>query len=457
MKHEEEQKLSLYVHIPFCKRKCNYCDFLSFSAKKEEMAAYFDALKKEIRLSAIEFEGYGVRSIFFGGGTPSFPGADLICSTLSEIKKSFDVCDDAEISIEVNPQSAILEKLVKYRDAGFNRLSIGAQSMNDAELKSLGRLHDSRMFTETFENARKAGFDNINVDVMSALPGQKIGSYMDTLEKIVSLHPEHISAYSLIVEEGTPFFDMDLDLPSEDEDREMYHQTKRFLAENGYHRYEISNYARNVDSNAAEKDELHNGHINLADTDGAEKYECYHNKVYWRRGNYLGLGLGASSMAENVRWNNVRDMSAYLDALNSSERDSIKDNNAINDFADIAAGNGALNNPDPRRKYRENIEVLSTQSQMEEFMFLGLRLVKGVSTSEFKSLFGTDIRDIYGNVIDKYIKMGLLEFNEVPKSNYTNTVEDTASAIDSSSVEEYLRLTDSGLDVSNTVMADFLL
>ncbi len=383
--------ISIYVHIPFCERKCLYCDFLSFGAGKDQIDSYFDALLKEIKTASKKYKDRVVKSIFFGGGTPSFPEGKKICDTLSAIKTGFELSPECEISIEVNPASAIYDKLVSFKEAGFNRLSIGAQSLNDDELKKLGRLHDSRTFIETFENARRAGFDNINIDVMSALPGQSLSSYMETLKKVVEMGPEHISAYSLIVEEGTPFYDMDLELPSEDTDRAMYHETKRYLKEQGYHRYEISNYA-------------------------LPGKECAHNKVYWQRGNYLGLGLGAASMVDNVRWSNTRDMRRYVDF--SADMSSIK----------------------------ENLEELSFQSQMEEFMFLGLRLVQGVDVEEFRQLFSEDIFEVYGEVIDKYIKSGHLELVTDYDEHQTGFQEGA-----------HLRLTDAGLDVSNTIMADFLL
>ena len=379
------ENLSLYVHIPFCARKCNYCDFLSFNAEKELMDAYFDALEKEITAWAGKYKDRLVKTIFFGGGTPSFADEKRVCGILSRIKTEFNVSSDAEISIEVNPASAMRDKLFSYKAAGFNRISIGCQSLNDDELGMLGRAHSSTMFYETFDNARAAGFDNINVDVMSALPGQNLDSYLTTLRKVLELRPEHISAYSLILEEGTPFYDMELDLPDEEVDRAMYHETKRVLKESGYHRYEISNYALGTE------------------------HECRHNKVYWTRGNYLGLGIGAASMVDNVRWSNVRDVNAYIDALRESESSF--------------------------DKIRENVEELSEQGQMEEFMFLGLRLVRGVDVQEFKQLFGRDICEVYGEVIDKYLGLGLLEYAD----------------------EKLLRLTDAGLDVSNTVMAEFLL
>ena len=375
------KELSIYVHIPFCQRKCLYCDFLSFKPGPNKVEDYFLALGEELKKVSGQYRDFQVSSVFFGGGTPSFPRAELVCGILDDIGKSFVLSRNAEISIEVNPASAIKDKLLAYRGAGFNRISIGAQSVNDTELRTLGRLHDSHMFYETYDNARSAGFDNINVDLMSALPGQKVEDYLRSLESVVALLPEHISAYSLIVEEGTPFFDMDLELPSEDDDRLMYHETKRVLAENGYHRYEISNYARSVE------------------------YECRHNKVYWNRGDYLGLGIGAASMVDNVRWSNIRDIDEYL----------------------------RIAGADRTQCERENAQELSVQEQMEEFMFLGLRLVEGISIREFRRYFDRDIFEVYGDVIERYAKSGHL-------------------IVDG----DHLRLSDSGLDVSNTVMADFL-
>ena len=381
------KKLSIYLHVPFCVKKCLYCDFLSFNAENELIFAYFDALFKEIEQSKTIYKDYAVTSIFFGGGTPSYVEAGLIVKTLEKLKSSFNIDENAEISIEVNPASAMLNKLILYKEAGINRISIGAQSLNDDELIILGRAHDSLMFFETYDNARKAGFKNINVDIMSSLPSQTTDSYTGTLNEVLKLRPEHISAYSLIVEENTPFYDMELNLPTEETDRDMYHETKRILADKGYHRYEISNYAL------------------------GEEYECCHNKVYWKRGNYLGLGLGAASMVDNIRWNNTRDVKRYIETMSG--------------FQDLVS-------------IRENVERLDIQAQMEEYMFLGLRLTKGVSINKFKELFGQEIFSVYGEVIDKYQQMGLLkQYNQDGKGLY-------------------LRLTDTGLDVSNTVMADFL-
>ena len=376
------KQLSIYVHVPFCVRKCLYCDFLSFSPEGSIVTDYFEALNKEILQSADNYRDYEIKSVFFGGGTPSFVDSKLICGVLDALRSGFTFNEKAEISLEVNPASAIYQKLADYRAAGFNRISIGAQSLNDRELKAIGRVHNSAAFYETFENARKVGFSNINIDVMSALPGQSLDSYLETLRKVVALRPAHISAYSLIIEEGTPFYDMEkeLDLPDEDTDRLMYHETKRLLEQHRYHRYEISNYAL------------------------GKEHECCHNKVYWTRGNYLGLGIGAASMVDNTRWSNIRSIDQYM------------------------------RNIDNLSEIRENIEKLDIKSQMEEFMFLGLRMVEGVSIAEFKRQFDKDIFGVYGDVISKYTEKGLLELNH-----------------------GWLHLTDPGLDVSNTVMADFLL
>ena len=382
-------ELSLYVHIPFCVRKCLYCDFLSFGDKESLMDDYFKALSKELKESAGDYRDREVKTVFFGGGTPSLPNAVYICDILADIKENYILSKDAEISLELNPGTASFDKMRSYRDAGFNRLSIGIQSFNDEELKRLGRIHDSKTAVRTYEDAVRAGFDNINIDIMSALPGQSVESYTDTLNKAAKLGPEHISAYSLIIEEETPFFDMDLDLPGEDADRDMYHKTAKILGEYGYHRYEISNYAK----------------------DG---FDCRHNKVYWKRGNYLGLGLGAASLVDNVRFSNTRDMAEYL----SLSKDGMK----------------------------RDREELSVRAQTEEFMFLGLRLTEGIRTDDFKKEFGKTVFDVYDEVIDKYLMMSLLELRD-KDMNITGDKEKAA----------YLRLSERGLDVCNTVMADFLL
>lgn len=380
--------LSIYIHIPFCVRKCAYCDFLSAPATREVQEQYLHRLLQEIRKKALLYASeYMIHTIFIGGGTPTAVDADLLCRVLEVLKECFTIEEQAEVSMECNPGTTDLERLQKYHAAGVNRLSIGLQSTEDRLLRTLGRIHTYEQFVDTFRAAREAGFTNINVDLMSALPGQALSDYEQTLKKVLSLKPEHISAYSLIIEEGTPFYDMVLDLPDEDTERAMYERTERILQEAGYHRYEISNYAR-------------------------VGYECRHNQVYWERGEYLGLGLGASSFMrfsfdeservpfeKEVRTKNNSNLQTYLQG----------------DFS-----------------YEEEL-VLTRREAMEEFFFLGLREMKGVSLIEFAEEFGEDTIDWFEDAIVQNIKDGLL-------------------------VQEggRLRLTQKGIDVSNFVFERFL-
>ena len=299
----ESEELSIYIHIPFCKQKCKYCDFLSAPASDRVREEYLHALVGEIAAQAGRYSNRTVRSIYIGGGTPSVVKPEWICHILEELFCRFTVAENAEISMELNPGTASEEALIAYRKAGVNRVSIGLQSVHDAELKLLGRIHSYEDFLKTYRLVRKAGFRNVNVDIMAALPGQKFTDYEDTLQKLLGLSPkpEHISAYSLIIEEGTPFYTLygeekealertgeaQKHLPSEEEERQMYELTGKLLEGAGYHQYEISNYS----------------------LDG---YECYHNKVYWQRGDYLGFGLGAASLVKNVRCRNHADLQAYL-------------------------------------------------------------------------------------------------------------------------------------------------
>lgn len=377
------KELGIYIHIPFCVKKCNYCDFLSFSSDRAARDFYVETLLEEIRLEAQRYGKYQVQTVFFGGGTPSLLTVSQMERILACLRESFSFAVNAEITMEVNPGTVTQESLAGYRAAGVNRLSIGLQSAKDEEMRALGRIHTYAMFLEAYGWAAAAGFHNINVDVMSALPGQSVESYRETLEKVLALNPRpaHISAYSLIIEEGTPFFEWEkqgkLNLPAEEAEREMYVLTGEMLEQAGYHRYEISNYA-------------------------LSGYECRHNTSYWIRKNYLGLGLGAASFMENVRWNNECSMPKYRER--------------------IAQG-----------KHREEILRLSVEEQMEETMFLGLRLMDGVEKVRFAKVFGVSMDSVYGKVIERHVKNGLL--------------------LDG----EKVRLTKKGIDVSNYVMSDFLL
>ena len=381
--------MELYFHIPFCVRKCFYCDFLSAPADGQTKTAYMEALRRETALRAEEYCCDSVTSVFIGGGTPSAVEAEEIAALLSTVRQHYPLAEDAEITIEVNPGTVTAEKLEVYRVAGINRLSIGLQSADDRELAVIGRIHTWQQFLDTYGLAVGAGYRNINIDVMSTLPGQTLESYRRTLKKILALNPQpaHISAYSLILEEGTAFWDMtqrgELILPDEDADRQMYSETKRVLAGAGYSRYEISNYAKP-------------GHA------------CRHNCGYWRRDEYAGFGIGAASLVRESRFRNGDSLTAYL-------RDPVG--------------------------CREELQVLSPQEPMEEFMFLGLRMTEGVSERDFEDRFGQRLADIYGGVIQANLRDGLLEWQ---------CGEEHGNA-------RRLALTERGLDISNYVMAQFLL
>ncbi|MCR4671930.1 MAG: radical SAM family heme chaperone HemW [Lachnospiraceae bacterium] len=354
--------IGLYLHYPFCVRKCRYCDFLSAPADDSFRAAYIKRLEEEI---AMQSERYGRRgdsrravTIFIGGGTPSLMSEKEISGLMDCIYRNFEVAEDAEISMEVNPGTADIGKLSAMKNAGINRLSFGLQSMNNEELERLGRIHNAEQFLESYDAARNAGFTNINIDLMSALPGQTAESFGITLRKAARLSPEHLSCYSLIIEEGTPFWSIYgegslpegmPELPSEDEEREMYRMTKEILSEYGYSRYEISNYAK-------------------------PGYECRHNISYWVRNDYLGFGPGAASLIGNRRFTNTRSVNQYM-----------------KDFA--------LSEDEP----------LDERVSMAETVFLGLRMTEGVDCKAFINEFGRSLEDVYGDVIEKYTATGHLK------------------------------------------------
>ena len=348
--------LELYIHIPFCIRKCNYCDFLSFPETESGIAQYCHALKEEIKRTGDQAEDIGVRSVFIGGGTPSILEAEQITEIMTCIRNNFSIEKNAEITIESNPGTLNAEKLNCYHELGINRLSIGLQSTDDDCLRRLGRIHTFQEFEKNYEQARKSGFQNINIDLMSGLPGQSLRGYEDTLNRVTELKPEHISSYSLIIEEGTPFYKSDSvlqQLPDEDTERKMYERTKEILAQQGYERYEISNYAR-------------------------QGRECIHNLGYWEQVPYLGMGLGASSFYNGARFSNERNFRKYLST------------------------------PYLPFEHREDYVQVSREEQMEDTMIFGLRKMKGISVFEFEREFGTPIWEMYGSVIERYSNLGLL-------------------------------------------------
>lgn len=387
--------LSLYLHIPFCEQKCRYCDFLSYPASEQEKESYLKLLLTEIEKQAFLYKEHRVISIFIGGGTPSTLADGAIERILDKLNQNYIMPQNLEITVEANPGTVTERKLSEYLRAGVNRLSIGLQSADDKELQTLGRIHDYRTFLKTYESARKKGFQNINVDLISAVPGQSADSYRATLEKLLALAPEHISAYSLILEEGTWFYEHqnELQFPSEEEDRLLYEITGDMLQMSGYRRYEISNYAK-------------------------QGFECLHNQVYWKRGDYAGFGLGAASMVEEVRWSNYRTMQAYTEAL---QRQGI-----------LRADKAAM-----RSRFGEDVQYLTRTEQMEEFMFLGLRLMEGIRRSDFKRKFGVPVENVYGETLEKLMREGLL---------YSDR-----------NMGDRIALTPYGTDISNYVMAQFLL
>lgn len=377
--------LELYLHIPFCIKKCDYCDFLSMPAEENVRRHYVNVLLEEIRESAKMCRAYQISTVFLGGGTPSILEGRQTVELMEAIRRNFTLSPEAEITIECNPGTLTWQKLSDYRDSGINRLSIGLQSAIDSELKLLGRIHTFEQFLESFELARKAGFQNINADLIFGIPGQTKEDWIYTLQKVLSLQPEHISAYSLIVEEGTPFYERygadelrreqgqsPQYLPEEETERELYQMTGQILGEKGYGRYEISNYAR-------------------------PGRECRHNIGYWQGAPYLGLGLGSSSLMEHTRFSNLRSLKSYLQG-NFQNLEQILGENTKDSAPRMQ--NGADD--------RGEIFCLNREQQMEEFMFLGLRMTEGVSEEVFQRRFHRSITEIYGEALKKLERQGLL-------------------------------------------------
>lgn len=408
--------MELYFHIPFCVRKCRYCDFLSFpcgSSEKSDsdccgsadMERYVDALICELEGRRSEYEGEHITSVFIGGGTPSVLPCALLERLLCQIQSTVFACnapgDCTEFSMECNPGTVSREKLMIMKKYGVNRISFGLQSAQNRELEALGRIHSFETFLESYRLARECGFDNINVDLMTAIPYQTIESLADTLHKVMELRPEHISAYSLILEEGTPLYDAydkdpeTLCLPDEDTERDMYHLTEKILRENGYDRYEISNYAR-------------------------KGKECRHNVGYWTGEEYIGLGLGSASYlsTDNETKKNIKDLDGRRNAVCMVRTVNGSD---LEEYINAPCA------------VRETVETLTREDLMSEFMILRLRLMKGASDKDFFEKFGCTMDEVYGEINDQFISEGLL------------MREDDA-----------LRLTQRGFDLANIVMRAYL-
>lgn len=370
--------LSIYIHIPFCKEKCFYCDFLSFKGRENYFLDYKKALLNEINEFANKNKNiYEIKTIFIGGGTPSVLPIGFVGEIMESIFLNFNVSKNAEISIEANPGSLSYDIIKHFKDSYINRISLGVQSLDNEILKKIGRIHTAEQFYENYSNIRKAGFENVNVDLMFSLPSQTLEIFEDTINKILDLSPEHISCYSLILEEGTKFYNMyekgELIPTNEDLDREFYYKAIEYFEKNNYNLYEISNFAK------------HN-------------MECKHNIIYWERKEYIGFGIGASSLLNNTRFSNTRNFFDYINLKNEKE-----------------------------------IEILKKEDMYSEFVFLGLRMTKGISKEKFKKEFGIDINNIYKKEIEKFLKNGLL----LEKG-------------------DFIYLSKKGIDLSNIVFSEFI-
>lgn len=407
----EKKELELYIHIPFCVKKCSYCDFLSFPADENTQITYVEALKKEIAFYGAQYRDRVITTVYIGGGTPSWLTENHMAAILSQVFHSFSVAADAEISIECNPGTITDHKFLMYKQSGINRLSIGLQSPDNEELKVLGRIHNFEQFLKTYEMARSHGFSNINIDVMYALPGQTAEKIYENLQQVLRLKPEHISAYSLMIEKGTPFYDlykfdavkqqagMATDaLPDEDEVYRITKVTEQVLKEAGYLQYEVSNFA-------------------------LPGFACRHNIGYWRRADYLGVGLGAASLIDNIRYSNTKEIYTYFKEVEELRAGFWQQESC-----------GGKEKKLPATNLHASVELVERKAQMEETMFLGLRMTEGVYRKEFEENFGIPVEAVYGSVLQQLQEEELLVKRE-----------------------GRIFLTERGQDLSNYVLAQFLL
>ena len=388
-----KKPLALYLHIPFCARKCAYCDFLSFPSKEEQKIAYMAKLREELEWRSKDFQKgqYEVLSLFIGGGTPSAVPPEEIKKTMEVIRNCYPIYSDWEASIECNPESASKEALEAYHRSGINRLSFGLQSTQEEELRFLGREHQFSTFLTAYQEARKLGFKNISIDLMNGIPLQTPESYKKTLKNISLLKPEHLSIYNLIIEKGTRFYALakegKLPIPSEEELLEMDALTKEWTGKMGMSPYEVSNYAK-------------------------EGFFSVHNYGYWSNVPYLGFGIHSSSYFQHKRWKNTNKLPLYLSLpfLDEKSRPSIEE------------------------QLCEDVQVLTKEEEMEEFFYLGLRRTAGVSEIDFVKRFSVDMHKIFGAVLEKQCEEGYL-------------LHDNA----------HYRFTEVGMNLSNVLLAEFLL
>jgi oxygen-independent coproporphyrinogen III oxidase len=354
---------SLYIHFPFCLKKCLYCDFNSLAGSPVKAEEYIAAVVREMELRAVRLDSSATaHTLYFGGGTPSLMEPPLVARLIEAAQRLFGLTADAEVTIEANPGTLTAEKLAGYRAAGVNRLSLGVQSFDDAMLSLLGRVHTARQALDSFDSARAAGFANIGIDLIHSLPGETSADWRNELAQAVQLRPEHISAYGLTVEEGTPFHTLQsegcLSLPSEEEGELMFRETPELLREAGYEHYEISNFAR-------------------------PGFRSRHNQVYWRRGSCLGFGAGAHSFlrapAFGARWRNALSPESYLRAVSGAKLPE------------------------------EEMTLLTGRDAMAEFFFLGLRMLDGVEPAQFRREFGCTVAEAYPGEVERLTAEGLIE------------------------------------------------
>lgn len=377
----KDNELGIYIHIPFCKQKCYYCDFVSFSGQNEKMGEYIRCLEKEVE--SYDFSTYNVTTIYIGGGTPSYLESRMIVDFLVKLKQKLQgnntPFEKMEITIEVNPGTVTMEKLQDYKNVGINRLSIGVQSTNDKLLKRIGRIHTYQDFLNTYKMANKVGFNNINVDLMLGLPNQSIKDLKNSIEQVNLLQPNHISVYSLIVEEGTKLEKLinegKLILPDEELERQMYWYVKNKLEQNGYNHYEISNFAK-------------------------KGKESKHNQNCWKQKQYIGLGLAAHSYVSEIRYSNTENLETYLQNIHDEK---LEKNRIIQE--------------------RQNLE--DTQ---KEFMMLGLRMIEGISICDFKEKFGTNPLYLFRNELNRLVSEGLIEV-DLDRIRLTNRGLDLANVV----------------------------
>lgn len=387
------REIGIYVHIPFCKQKCYYCDFKSYANKEELIEKYIKWLKYEIKEvgegNKLDYENdldelVTVKTIYIGGGTPSYLDSKYIKEIIEEIRENFKLADKVEITIEVNPGTVNKTKLLDHINSGINRISIGLQSTDNELLKRIGRIHKYEDFLQTYNMAREVGFKNINVDLMLALPGQTIAKLEKGLKQVIDLQPEHISLYSLIIEDGTKIEKMlknnEITLPDENIERKMYWETKKVLEEAGYIHYEISNFAK-------------------------EGYKSEHNWNCWSQKEYMGFGVAAHSYTNDVRFSNIDSIEEYIE---NYEQGNVTDNFVFH-------------------------EKQTQSSKMKEYMMLGLRKIEGISIQEFKNKFVGNPLYIYRKELQKLVEEELIEI-ELDK----------------------IKLTKKGLDFANIVWEEFI-